>query len=132
MTCPAGNTVPIVRSADGSGTASFKSRCQDCPLRGRCTDAARGRQLTVHRHERLLAAQRARGADPAWLADYRATRPKVERKLAHLVRRGRRARRRGLQRVDADWNLLAGAINVARMATLGLRHDGQRWATAPA
>jgi hypothetical protein len=132
VSCPAGTTVPIVRSSDGSGTASFGRRCTTCPLRGRCTDAAAGRKITVHRHEALLARQRARGADPDWVADYRATRPKVERKLAHLVRRGRRARRRGLQRVDADWNLLAGAVNLARLATQGVRHDGDRWATAPA
>ena len=132
VTCPAGNTVPIVRAADGSGTANFASRCHDCPLRDRCTDAARGRKVGVHRHEALLARQRARAAEPDWIADYRATRPKVERKLAHLVRRGRRARRRGLERVDADWTLLAGAINLARMTTLGLRYDGQRWATASA
>ena len=131
VTCPAGNTVPIIRYDDGSGVARFGSRCDDCPLRGRCTDAARGRNVTVHRHEALLARQRARGADPDWAGDYRATRPKVERKLAHLVRRGRRARRRGLQRVDADWNLLAGAVNLARLATLGLRYDGGGWETSP-
>jgi hypothetical protein len=132
VTCPAGNTVTIVGSSDGSGVARFGSLCQHCPLRGRCTDAARGRHLNVHRHEKLLAAQRARVADPAWIADYRATRPKVERKLAHLVRRGRRARRRGLQRVDADWSLLAGAVNLARLAVLDLRYDPRGWATAPA
>ena len=132
VTCPAGATVPIVRSADGSGAASFGDRCLTCPLRDRCTDAARGRKLTVHRHEALLARQRSRGADPGWAADYRATRPKVERKLAHLVRRGRRARRRGLDRVDADWNLLAGAVNLARLATLGVRYHTGAWTTTPA
>ena len=42
--------------------------------------------------------------------DYRATRPKVERKLGHLLRRrhgGRCARVRGKRKVDADFNLLA-------------------------
>lgn len=132
VTCPAGYPAPIVRSADGSGVARFAGRCQDCPLRSRCTDAAGGRNVNVHRHEALLARQRARGRDPDWVADYRATRPKVERKLAHLVRRGRRARRRGLQRVDADWTLLAGAVNLARLATLGLRHGVGGWQTAGA
>lgn len=132
VTCPAGNTVPIVRSADGSGKARFAARCQSCPLRERCTDAAGGRAVSVHRHEALLARQRARAADPDWVADYRATRPKVERKLAHLVRRGRRARRRGLDRVDADWTLLAGAVNLARLATLDVRYRTGAWSTAPA
>ncbi|MBA2576627.1 MAG: hypothetical protein H0V05_08290, partial [Euzebyaceae bacterium] len=38
--------------------------------------------------------------------DYRATRPKVERKLGHLLRRrhgGRCARVRGKRKVDADF-----------------------------
>ena len=41
-----------------------------------------------------LARARARQRNPDWIADYRATRPKVERKIAHLMRRrhgGRRA-----------------------------------------
>jgi transposase len=132
VSCPAGATVPIVRAGDGSGVAHFGGHCASCPLRSRCTDAARGRNVTIHRHEALLARQRERGRDPDWLADYRATRPKVERKLAHLIRRGRRARRRGLDRVDADWALLAGAVNLARLATLRLNHTTGGWQTAPA
>jgi transposase len=132
VSCPAGATVPIVRAADGSGVAHFAAHCAACPLRSRCTDAARGRNVTIHRHEALLARQRQRGRDPDWLADYRATRPKVERKLAHLIRRGRRARRRGLERVDADWALLAGAVNLARLATLRLNHTPGGWQIAPA
>ena len=131
VSCPAGATVPIVRADDGSGVARFAGHCHGCPLRGRCTDAARGRSINIHRHEALLARQRARAADPDWLADYRATRPKVERKLAHLVRRGRKAARRGLDRVDADWSVLAGAVNLSRLATLGVHHTGGGWRTAP-
>jgi hypothetical protein len=131
VSCPAGATVPIVRASDGSGVAHFAAHCAWCPLRSRCTDAARGRNVTIHRHEALLARQRERGRDADWLADYRATRPKVERKLAHLIRRGRRARRRGLQRVDADWALLAGAVNLARLATLRLHHTPGGWQIAP-
>ncbi|MHB1905208.1 MAG: transposase, partial [Ferrimicrobium sp.] len=56
----------------------------------------------------------------------RATRPKVERKFAHLMRRkhgGRRARVRGLLRVGNDFSLLAGAANLARMAKLQARSN---------
>jgi len=69
------------------------------------------------------------------LADYRATRPKVERKLAHLLRRrhgGRRARVRGLVRVAQDFRLLAAAVNLARFATLGLRSTPTGWQVQPA
>jgi hypothetical protein len=47
-------------------------------------------QRTDHPHRRYevqLAAARARRRDPDRAADYRATRPKVERKLGHLMRR---------------------------------------------
>jgi hypothetical protein len=70
-----------------------------------------------------------RQRDP-WLADDRATRPKVERKLAHLLRRrhgGRRARVRGLVRVAQDFKLLAGAVNLARFAALGLCSTSSGW-----
>jgi hypothetical protein len=70
-----------------------------------------------------------RQRDPAWLADDRATRPKVERKLVHLLRRhgGRRARVRGLVRVAQDFKLLAGAVNLARFAALGLCSTSGGW-----
>ena len=133
VTCPSGQTVAIVRSDDGSGTARFGDRCRQCPLRGSCTTAAKGRSISVHRHEALLAKSRAEQQHPAWGEDYRATRPKVERKLAHKIRRGgRRARRRGQARVDADWNLLGGAINLARLAVLEVRTINGTWQIAPA
>ena len=132
VTCPAGTVVPIVRSDDGSGTARFGRRCDDCPLRNSCTTAAKGRSVNDHRHEALLAKARAEQQHPGWAGDYRATRPKVERKLAHAIRRGRRARRRGQAKVDADWNLLGGTLNLARLAILGVRHVAGTWQIAPA
>lgn len=135
VTCPAGHTATIpARDAD-KVQVRFAERCTDCPLRPQCTTAAAGRTITIGRHEQRLAAARARQQDPAWQADYRATRPKVERKLAHLLRRrhgGRRVRMRGLRRVDADWKLLAGAVNLARLATLGVRWTPTGWASVPA
>jgi IS5 family transposase len=91
--------------------------------------------VTIHPREAELTAARARQCDPAWLADYRATRPKVERKLPHLLRRrhgGRRARVRGLVRVTQDFKLLAAAVNLARLATLGLRSTASGWQLQPA
>lgn len=113
--------------------AYFGTACQACPLRAQCTSAAGGRTISVGPHEQTLTDARARQADPAWVADYRATRPKVERKLGHLMRRqhgGRRARVRGTSRVDADFRLLAAAVNYARLAVLGVRATAQGWATA--
>ena len=90
-----------------------------------------GRTISVGPHEQALADARARQTDPAWVADYRATRPKVERKIGHLMRRrhgGRRARVRGTDRVAADFRLLAAAVNLARLAVLGLRGTADGWA----
>ena len=131
--CPAGNTAPIVRDRDGAGTAAFGALCAGCPLREQCTTARAGRTISVGVHEGALAAARARQRDPDWIADYRATRPKVERKFGHLMRRkhgGRRARVRGTTKIGADFALLAAAVNLARLAVLGVASTGSGWAAA--
>jgi len=131
VTCPNGVTVTIKRHRRGGGMAYFKDACRDCPLRDQCTTSEAGRTISINAHEDALARARARQRDPAWRADYRATRPKVERKLAHLMRRrhgGRRARVRGTPRVDADFKLLAAAANLARLGVLGVRWSATGWA----
>jgi hypothetical protein len=123
VTCPAGVTVTIRRNDAGDGTASFGGACTSCPLREQCTEAKDGRTIQVSRYEHRLAEARATQQDPAWRDEYRGARPKVERKLGHLMFRkhgGRRARVPGQSKVDADFNLLAAANNLARLATLGL------------
>lgn len=135
VTCPNGATATIRRDKRGDGTAHFGSACADCPLRSRCTTATAGRTISVGRHEQRLAQARAAQQDPAWRQDYRVTRPKVERRLGQLMRRkhgGRRARMRGRPKVDADFNLLAAAHNIARLAVLGIRSTTHGWATATA
>ena len=130
VTCPAGLTAPIHRNRDGGGKAYFGSACTDCPLRTQCTEASGGRCIKVGPHERHLAEARHRQRDPDWAADYRATRPKVERKIGHLMRRrhgGRRARVRGQTKVDADFNLLAAAHNLARLAVLAIQWTTRGW-----
>jgi len=130
VTCPAGHLAPIRRNGAGEGLARFGGACADCPLRPQCTESSRGRSIRVGPHERLLAEARQRQQDPDWKADYRATRPKVERKFGHLMRRrhgGRRARVRGQTKVDADFNLLAAAQNLARLAVLGIQWTNLGW-----
>ena len=133
VTCPAGISVQIRRAPSGDGIARFAGACADCEQRSLCTAAKNGRTIRVGVHEAVLADARHRQSDPAWKADYHATRPIVERRLAHLKRRwhgGRRARVRGRPKVDADFNLLAAAVNLARLATLGLHSQPTRWALA--
>ena len=88
--------------------------------------------MYVGPYEEQLATARQRQSDPAWKADYRATRPKIERKIAQLMRRrhgGRRARVRGQPKVSADFALLAAAVNLARLAVLGVAAGHSGWQT---
>jgi hypothetical protein len=103
------------------------SHATSAPFRDACTSVRR-RLVTIHPHEAELAAAHARQAD------YRATRPRVERKLAHLLRRrhgvgapGCAAGARG-----QDLKLLAGAVNLARFAAFGLGSTASGWRLQPA
>jgi hypothetical protein len=126
VTCPNGQIVQIRRSKSGFAVASFGLACSQCPLASSCTTDKNGRTLKLHPDERTLQAARARQRDPAWRARYNATRPKVERKIAHLMHRrhgGRRACVRGTERVGHAFSLLCAAANLNRLAKLQLRHD---------
>jgi hypothetical protein len=132
VTCPAHHTVAI-----GEGrrrrSARFGQLCQSCPLRAACTKARRGRVISIHPHEAALQHAKARQKDPAWQQDYRAHRPLVERKISHFTRRpwgARKARCRGSARILTDILTRASAINLARLATLGLHHAPTGWAIA--
>ena len=133
VTCPNQITVAIRRGSSGEGTAMFTSNCLTCPLHAQCTNATNGRTIRVGLHEAVLTRARLKQTDPEWKADYKATRPKIERKLGHLMRRrhgGRKARVRGQTKVDADFNLLAAAHNIARSAALKLTSTPAGWAVA--
>jgi hypothetical protein len=136
VTCPGQVSVAIRPVKTGGGVAAFGTACVGCPLAAQCTTSPAGRTVAIGVHEEYLARARAAQADPVWRADYAATRPKVERKIGHLMRRrhgGRRARVRGTTKVAADFSLLAAAVNLARLGVLGLRRAaGQRWQAAPA
>src|SRR5215207_2851309 len=137
VTCPNGVTVTLqARQGRHAAVATFGAACPTCPLAAGCTSSAGGRTITISRYEAQLVRARAAQADPAWQTDYKATRPKVERKIGHLMRRrhgGRRARMRGRSKVAADFSLLAAAVNVARLGMLGLhRGHSQTWVAAAA
>jgi hypothetical protein len=123
VTCPAGRLVQIRRREDGSGSAFFGIACRSCPMASSCTSAKDGRRVHVHVQERLLLEARMRQRRPEWRASYKAIRPKVERKLAHLMRRrhgGRRSRVRGTMRIGHDFMMLCAAANLHRLAQFEL------------
>lgn len=122
--CPAGVRVSLHVLKDGSSVAEFDMSCADCPLRSQCTSSKSGRKIKVHPKHATLDRHRKRQRDDAWKERYRKVRPRVERKIGHLMRRkhgGRRARVRGRERVTQDFALLAASINLARIAALGVR-----------
>ena len=134
VTCPASHVAPL-RTIKNGQIAHFAKACTGCPLAAKCTTSADGRSIRLTAHEAALTRARARQTDPAWQADYKATRPKVERKIGHLMRRkhgARRARMRGQTKIDADFNLLASAVNLARLATLGLSLTPAGWTATSA
>jgi hypothetical protein len=125
-TCPHGVTRPISRTR----VVTFGAACRDCPVRERCTASATGRSLTLHPHDGLLRAHRARAADPDLQAVYRRHRPMVERSIAWITRGTRRVPYRGVARNDAWLHLRAAAINLRRLLTLGLTGTDGHWALA--
>jgi hypothetical protein len=113
--------------------ARFGVLCGSCPLRADCTKSRRGRVISIHPHEAALQHAKARQRDPDWQQDYRTYRPVVERKISHFTRRpwgARNAWCRGHKRILTDILARAGAINLARLATLGLHHGPTGWAIA--
>jgi len=128
--CPAGHAAPL-RPLKRGQIARFGGVCAGCPLVKKCTASRSGRTIQLGEHERHLAKARARQTDPGWKTDYTQTRPKVERKIGHLMRRehgGRHARVRGSTKVAADFSLLAAAVNLARFAVLGIERRPGGWA----
>jgi len=129
VTCPAAHTVALTATGRRR-VAKFAHWCAGCPLADECTTSKRGRTIHIGPYEQQLTRARERQQNPEWAADYKATRPKVERKISHLTRRkhgGRRARVRGKPKVSADLSLLAAAVNLARLAVLGLNSHHGRW-----
>lgn len=121
--CPVGVRASLRMHKDGSSTASFTENCADCPRRLECTKSLSGRTIRLHPKHATLDHHRKHQRDPLWKAHYRKVRPRVERKIAHLMRRkhgGRRARVRGCERVRQDFATLAASINLARLAVLGV------------
>jgi IS5 family transposase len=124
-TCPAGVTRKISPRA---GYATFGAACTGCPLRARCTRSRTGKSLKVRPHDALQRAARRAARDPDWQAEYRQHRPMVERSIAWLTRGNRRVRYRGVAKNDHWLHHRAAAINLRRLTTLGLIHNGTVWA----
>ncbi len=124
VTCPAGHTRPVT-----SGTARFGKLCATCPLRARCTTSERGRNVAVDAHEAHRQANKARWRTPDTQAAYRRWRPMVERSIAWLTRaKARRVPYRGVAANHLWLTNRAAAVNLVRLANLGVAHNSGRFA----
>ena len=120
VTCPAGHTRPIT-----SGAARFGRLCAGCPLRARCTTSPRGRSVTVDAYHHRRQANRGRWAQPGVQAAYRRHRPMAERSIAWLTRgKARRVPYRGVTANNLWLTHRAAAVNLLRLANLGVTHTG--------
>ena len=116
-TCPAGVTVAIT----AKGYARFGRRC---PVRSRCTTAAKGRTIKLHPHHDLLAAARAQARTSEFHDAYTKHRPTAERTIAWLVRNNRRRPYTGTRKNRHRLTPRAAAVNLARLNNPGLHHNG--------
>ena len=137
-TCPAGHRVlPRLRTRTWRG-AKVKAPhyqwpgalCTACPLRDRCLKPRtgegppgrpRGRTLSEHPEEQLLAKARAQQRSPEFRDAYRQ-RQTVEHRLARLMQLGaRQARYFGRAKTELHWLLAATVANL----TLAINHRAE-------
>ena len=128
VTCPAGQQ----RRITASGNAIFKTACNNCPLRARCTTSREGRKIALGPHHEPLVEARTRATDdPQFTAIYRQHRPMVERCIAWLTRGNRRLLYRGVSNNDLWWHHRAAAVILNRLVGgFGLTRQNGAWATA--
>ena len=124
--CPEGHIKPITPAGD----ARFGRLCAACPQRDRCTTAKNGRTIKIHPHHDLLKEARTRARTEAFQHAYRTERPMAERTIAWTVRRARRCPYIGTHKNRHWLRLRTAAVNLGRLASLGLHHNGTNWALA--
>jgi len=137
VSCPGGQqTATKERSANDTGWKFVFARrqCAACPLQARCLAKLpqhKGRSVIKNDYQAEYDAARARAMTERY-AEVRQQHPRVERKLADLVRYhgGRRCRYRGQWRVQVQYLLTGLVVNVKRMVKL-LRPQGAQPAWQP-
>jgi transposase len=124
VTCPQGHRStgwhPVQQHGRHAIVIEFaKAACRACPVRARCTTAARGNRMLTLRpkeiHERVAAA-RAEQDTEAWRAKY-ALRAGIEGTVNQAldITGIRRARYRGLPKARLQHAFSAAAINIIRL-----------------
>lgn len=125
LTCPGGyQTTSKERNANDTGWKfTFARRpCACCALQAQCLAALpqhKGRSVIKNDYQAEYDAARER-AQTARYAEVRRQHPRVERKLADIVRYhgGRRSRYRGRGRVKVQYLLVGMVVNIKRSVKL--------------
>lgn len=120
-TCP-GEQTTTKTYTDKQGTiVSFvfpKQQCNPCPLRDQCTKHGKGKVLVLHEKEQKRREIIDQTNTPAFKELYRK-RSTVERKIAHVMRRGmRKARYIGKAKTLTQLAFTSTVVNIKRMFTL--------------
>ncbi len=126
LTCPN----QVTRRLSTTRIATFGKACAGCPLRERCTTAARGRTVQLSEHEQTRRDHRKRAKDPGFQHTYRMKRPLVERSIAWLTRQNRRLRYRGVVKNNAWLHHRLAGLNLRRLLNLGLTWTDGTWTLA--
>lgn len=115
VTCPAGKVARIAGvGRGGERQAQFRrGECRHCPLKARCTSAAR-RRISIARREDLMLAARKALEDPGTAEHLRRTRPRIERLLGLLAHRygARRSRYSGRAKAEMQAAWAAMLVNL--------------------
>jgi Transposase DDE domain len=122
----------LTRPMSKNRTVTFGAACASCPLRARCTTAKDGRPMTIHPHEGLLRAARARARSPQFKQAY-PTRSAIERTIAWTAtQNGRRVRLRyiGTARNNAWLHSRCAGLNLRTPVNAGLARTGEAWTLA--
>jgi hypothetical protein len=148
-TCPAGHRVlPRWRTRMWRGekvkVAHYQwpaTDCKDCPMRQQCLKACRaqdaqvrprGRTLSEHPEEQLLAKARAQQHTPEFRAAYRQ-RQKVEHRLARMMQLGaRQARYFGRAKTELQWLIAATVANLTLAIGYADKQKGENSPPEPA
>jgi len=127
LSCPGGQrTRSQGRAPHKHGRQFFfrQSQCAQCPLRAQCLKPETKRRTVIkndYEEQYRAAEQRAQTAE---YKNVRKEHPKIERKLAEMIRwhEGRRVRYRGRLRVKIQYLLTAVVVNCKRIVKLLAPH----------
>jgi hypothetical protein len=120
--CPGGATTRTRSKREHGWKFHFRStQCRGCPIREQCLrpDARGGRTVIKNDYEAQYRAAQQRAQTGAY-QEVRRAHPRIERKLADLIRwhAGRRVRYRGRLRVKVQYLLTAVVVNCKRIVKL--------------